>query len=190
MSTVPASAPAPAPAHPALTPLQTLIKETLDIPDHLTSNFNKGDIRMAYSRFLAIADARKKLSKLSTDGIWTQKLPTLQDVAGLFASKSTYFNHNQIFAQVHNFPLVEKWLLNEDDAPSDSVLWGSKKPTYQKLKQLVKPEGKKKKEKKGKKRQDTSSSEQSPERMKDKKGKGKKGEDNGKKGSSSKSRYM
>lgn len=156
------------------------------------------------------------LSKLAAGGIWTQKLPTLQDVAGIFASKSTYFNHNQVFAEVHKFPLVEKWLLHAEDAPSDSVLWGFKKPTYAKLQKLVEFKEEKKgkdKKKKGKKHRDSSPSEPSPERMSDKKGKGKKcqdtpssessaemmagkkgkgkkGGDSGKKGSSSKSHSL
>lgn len=122
---------------------------------------------MAYSRYLAIGDARRRLSKLASEGIWTQKQPTLHEVAAVFASKSTYFNHNQIFAQVPNFPLLEKWLLNEDDAPVDSVLWGSKKPTYEKLRKLVATKKEKSKDKKEKK-----------------------GENNSKKGSSSKSRGL
>jgi hypothetical protein len=135
---------------------------------------------MAYTRYLAVGDARKNLSKLAADGVWTQKLPTLQDVASVFASKSTYFNHNQIFAEVHKFPLVEKWLLHDKDAPSDSVLWGYKKPTYEKLKKLVefKEKKEKRKNKKGKKRQDSFSPEPSAERMSDKKGKGKQRQDN------------
>ena len=188
----PAPAPAPATAKEDLTPIQLLIKETLHIPDHLTSKFNSGDIRVAYARYLAIGDARRRLSKLSTDGTWTQKLPTLQDVAGLFGGKSTYWNHCDVFAEVPKFPVVEKWLLNEDDAPPDAVLWGSKRPTYQKLKELVKAKETKGKgkSKKGKKRQENSPVEDSSEEMTDKKGKGKKRSDGEKKGSSSKSYHL
>ena len=33
------------------------------------------------------------------------------------------WNHSDFFAEVPKFPVVEKWLLNEEDAPSDAVLW-------------------------------------------------------------------
>jgi hypothetical protein len=137
---------------------------------------------MAYTRYLAVEDARRRLSKLRTDGSWTQKLPDLEEVSGVFFRRTTYFNHSSVFAKVPSFPLVEQWLLSEEDGPSDSRLWGSRKPTYAKLEQLVEPKGKKSKSTKGKKHQDRSSPEADV-----KKGKNKKKEDGSKKGSSSKS---
>ena len=185
---MPTPAPAPVIDQLFLTPLQLLIKETLGIPDHLTSAFNKGDIHMAYTRYLAVDDARRRLSKLRADGIWTQKLPTLEEAAGVFFRRTTYFNHSPVFAEVANFPLVEQWLLGGEDAPSDSRVWGAKKPTYAKLEELVELKGKKikSKKKKGKRHQDGySSSEASVQ-----KGKNKKKGDDSKKGSSSKSNHM
>lgn len=189
----PASAPAPTPASEPierkLTPLQQLIKDTLQIPDHFTTKFNGGDIRTAYARYLAVGDAKRRLSKLATENVWTQKQPTVEEVAGLFASKSTYWSHSDAFAEVPNFPRLEKWLLNEEDAPADSVLWGAKRPSYKKLDELVKLKEKKEKTKgkKGKKKQQEYSSGHSSEEITDKKGKGKKRADGDKKGSSSKS---
>jgi hypothetical protein len=185
---MPAPALAPAPDQLSLTPLQLLIKDTLNIPDHLTTIFKGGDIRMAYTRYLAVGDAKRRLTKLRAEGTWTQKLPTLEEFAGVFFGKTTYFNHSRSFAKVPNFPLVEKWLLGEEDAPSDSRLWGSKKPTYAKLEELVgltEKKGKSKnKNKKGKKYQDVSSSSEASV----KKGKDKKKGEGSKKGSSSKNR--
>ena len=162
------TAPAPATTQLPHTPLQLFIKETLGIPDHLTSTFNKGDMRMAYTRYLAVQDARRRLSQLRADGTWTQKLPSLEEASGVFFRKTTYFNHSWIFAKVSDFHSVEQWLLGEEDAPSDSKLWGSKRPTYAKLEELVGLQ---------------------EEQPKSKKKKGKKG-DNSKKGSSSKSNRM
>jgi hypothetical protein len=182
-----APAPASAPDQLPLTPLQLFIKETLDIPDHLTTNFKGGDIRMAYNRYLEVGNARRRLTKLRAEGTWTQKLPTLEEVAGVFFGRTTYFNHSQSFAKVPDFPLVEKWLLGEEDAPSDSRLWGSKKPTYAKLDELVghkEKKGKSKKNKKEKRYQDVSSSSEASV----KKGKDKKKGEGSKKGSSSKDR--
>lgn len=178
---------ATAPDQNKLSPLQLLIKETLDIPDHMTTPIAKGDIRMAYNRYLAVADAQKRLSKLANDGIWTQKWPTLAEIVGLFAGKTTYFNNSPLFAKVPNFPQLEKWMLNEEDAPSDGALWGSTRPTFSKLKELVGAEEKaKNKKKKGKKHEEDYLSE-AEEKVTDKKGKGKQKRDSGKKGGSSKS---
>jgi hypothetical protein len=82
---------------------------------------------------------------------------------------------------------VEQWLLGGEDAPSDSRLWGSKRPTYAKLEELVwlQEKGTKSK-KKGKKRQDDSSSSE----VSIKKEKNKKKVLVSKKGSSSKSNRL
>ena len=149
---------------------------------------------MAYNRYLAVADVQARLSKLANDGIWTQKRPTLQEVVGLFAGKTTYFNNSPYFAKVPNFPQLEKWMLNAEDAPPDSSLWGSRRPTYSKLKKLVESEEpvieiiekEKSKKKKGKRREENYSSE-AEEKVADKKGRGKQRGESGKKGSSSKS---
>lgn len=146
---------------------------------------------MAYNRYLAVADARKRLSKLANDGIWVQKQPTLLEIVGLFAGKTTYFNNSPFFAKVPNFPQLEKWLLNAEDAPADNAIWGPTRPTYSKLKILVKSEEpveekEKTKKKKGKKHEKNYLSE-TEEKVTDKKGKGKQRGNDGKKGSSSKS---
>lgn len=186
---------------PSKPELQRLIMDTLEIPAHQTTAYNKGDIRMAYTRYLAVQNAQKRLSKLCDDGTWKLKMPILEDIAGVFGSKSAYFNHSQIFASVHKHPEVQKWLERADDAPTDGKLWGGKKPTFGKLEAIMeknerkmkkseKKSGKKSEKKsehdrKGKKRQDNSSSE-SLEKITKKKGKGKV-EGASKKGSSSKS---
>jgi hypothetical protein len=178
---------------PSKPELQRLIMDTLEIPAHQTTAYNKGDIRMAYTRYLAVQNAQKRLSKLCDDGTWTLKMPILEDIAGVFGSKSAYFNHNQLFASVHKHPGVQKWLERADDAPTDGKLWGGKKPTFGKLeaimekneRKLKKSEKKSEHDKKGKKCQDNSSSE-SLEKITKKKGKGKE-EGASKKGSSSKS---
>jgi hypothetical protein len=74
----------------------------------MTTTYARGDIRMAYNRYLAVLDTQKKLSKLAMDGIWTQKRPTLHEIVGLFAGKTTYFNNSPFFAKVSNFPQLEK----------------------------------------------------------------------------------
>jgi hypothetical protein len=145
---------------------------------------------MAYTRYLAVQNAQKRLSKMCDDGTWTLKMPILEDIAGVFGSKSAYFNHSSVFAVVHKHPEVLKWLERADDAPTDGELWGSKKPTFAKLEAILVDKKKKKKkkksehDKKGKKRQDNSSSESLGKTTK-KKGKV---EGENKKGSSSKSR--
>jgi hypothetical protein len=85
---------------------------------------------------------------------------------------------------------LEKWLLNKEDAPPDSALWGSTRPTYSKLKELVEAaEEKEKSKKKGKKHEENYLS-GAEVKVADKKGKGKQRGNGGKKGSSTKSSRM
>lgn len=182
------SAPAQSPApESAKSEIQLLIQETLNVPAHLTTRLNNGDMHMSYTRYLAVEDARRKLKKMQTDGTWTEKMPTLQEIAGLFMSKSVYYEVKKVFAFVPKYPEVEKWLLNAEDAPSDAALWGSKRVTFEKLrKKILKEEkGKYSIAKKGKERQTEYDS--SSEEITDKKGKGKAKAKGGKRGSSSKS---
>lgn len=156
--------------------IQCLIIETLDIPAHLTDR-TKSDIRMAYTKWLAIHDANKRLSKMHIAGTCTQKMPTLDNIIEMFMSKSSYFkNQKHVFSKVANFPQAEKWLLSGDDAPSDYDFWGYQKPTFENLKKILdnasssdQKKGKKGviADKKGKKRDDES------DKAEDKKGKGK-----------------
>ena len=75
------------------------------------------------------------------------------DLIQLFISKSFWHSHYKpLFLKVSNHPDMAKWLEGHEDKPSDEVLWGYKRGTYQfkDLKYYLEENEKKKKKGKGK----------------------------------------
>ena len=124
-----------------LSPTQNLIINALGIT-HSLAQHEKGDIRMAYSKYIVIKNAVKQLNQMKSAGIWTDKFPTLQEISGIFVSKSAFFsNHKRVFPNVTFYPEMEKWLLNGDDAPEDAEVWGNAKHTFDNLDKILKSHG-------------------------------------------------
>ena len=191
--------------------MSELIRLTLNIPFHLTRlNDHKFDLRMAYRQYLTIIDAEESLENMRRAGTWKQK-STFTDIVEVFMSKTVYHrNPSKVFPSVPLYPLMEKWLLNEDGAPTHFEVWKGQRQTYENLNEIIKMyvlgqekkssasnrKGKKRQEDssprhstKGKQRQQDLASDSAGEMSKKKgQGKGKKTGDSSKKGSSSKSR--
>jgi len=124
-----------------LSPVQHLIVNALGIKRGLTQH-DRGDICAAYAKYMATVNAVKQLKDMRAAGTWTAKLPTLQEVSGIFVSKSTFFeNHHKIFPMVPLFPAMQKWLLDGDDAPEAVQVWGSAKQTFANLKKILESHG-------------------------------------------------
>jgi len=120
--------------------IQVLIISTLEIPVHLTDRSTKAkvDIRMAYAKYVALLNAIGSMSKLVTSGTWTHQAVTNDDIIEIFMSKSAYFkNHAKVFPMVNRYPLMERWLVNADDSPSDYEVWGYQKHTFDVLKSIL-----------------------------------------------------
>lgn len=127
---------------PAKSAIQELLIITLKIPIHLTdrSNKDKGNIRMAYAKYVALLAALSSMSALVTSGTWTHPTVANDDMIEIFMSKSAYFkNHSKVFTMVDRHPQMEKWLLNEKDGPSDFKVWGHQKHTFDVLKAILTP---------------------------------------------------
>src|SRR6202042_1132145 len=83
---------------PAKSAIQELLIITLKIPIHLTdrSNKDKGNIRMAYAKYVALLAALSSMSALVTSGTWTHPTVANDDMIEIFMSKSAYFkNHSK-----------------------------------------------------------------------------------------------
>ena len=122
--------------------IQELIISTLNIPIHLTdrSNKNKGDLRMAYAKYVRLMATLKSMSELVTGGTWTHQIVPNDDIIEIFMSTSAYFqNHSKIFIMVDRYPQMEKWLLNAPDSPKDDTVWGYQKHTFANLKAILTP---------------------------------------------------
>src|ERR1700728_5462490 len=120
--------------------IQELIISTLNIPIHLTDHSNKakGDLRMAYAKYVALLAALKSMSALVTSGTWTHQTVANDDIIEIFMSKSAYFkNHSKVFTMVDRHPQMKIWLLNADGGPSDYNVWGYQKHTFDVLKAIL-----------------------------------------------------
>jgi hypothetical protein len=181
-------------------PMQQILIDTFDIPAHLTHREKVADLRVAYSKYLAIGEMVRNVTRMELDAKWTHKKPTLQDIVEVFMSRSGYFNRpKQFFPRVHHVPEMKKWLENEDEDLSDTDAWGDKKPSYKTLEEILDhhdPAGSRKKKEnvtKGKKKQRVESQPHSEEEVVKEKGKGKakakKAREGTKKAGSSKSRH-
>jgi len=174
-----------------LSATQSLIVNALGLTRSFAQH-ERGDIRLAYAKYMAILDAVKQLKGMKTGGTWTAKLPTLQEVSGIFVSRSAFFNnHHKIFPMVPLFPEMKKWLEDGDDAPEDVKVWGNAKHTFGNLENILKSHGASFTAKKGgrkslnvKKKKTSSESEVEVVNRKDK-GKGKEKERKGRKDSDS-----
>jgi hypothetical protein len=120
--------------------VQNLIVNALGITCGLAHE--KGDICIAYANYMTIVKAVKQLKEMKAAGTWTTKLPTLQEVSGIFVGKSAFFsNHHRVFPQVPLYPAMEKWLLDGDDAPADVNVWGHAKHTFGNLENILESHG-------------------------------------------------
>ena len=120
-----------------LSSTQNLIINALGITRGLALH-EKGDIRVAYAKYMAIKKAIRQLNAMKKAGTWTAKLPTLQEVSGIFVSKSAFFNnYHRVFPNVPLYPAMERWLLNEEDV----TVWGGARPTFDNLDKILKSHG-------------------------------------------------
>jgi hypothetical protein len=127
---------------PVKSAMQELIISTLNIPIHLAdrSKKHKGDICMAYAKYVGLLAALSSMSALVTGGTWTHQIVPNDDIIEIFMSSSAYFkNHSKVFTMVDRYPLMKKWLLNEDGGPTDYEVWGYQKHTFDVLKAILTP---------------------------------------------------
>ena len=65
------------------------------------------------------------------DGTWTGDLPASDQLVEVFVSKSVWHAYYQkLFPEVSRHPLLLKWLMRENDAPSNLELFGKEKNLY------------------------------------------------------------
>src|SRR5882672_9624417 len=95
---------------PVKSAIQELIISTLNIPIHLTdrSNKAKGDLCMAYAKYVRLLATLKSMSELVAAGTWTHQTVANDDII-IFMSKSAYFkNHSKVFTMVNRHPQMKK----------------------------------------------------------------------------------
>ena len=108
------------------------IASLLNIPAHLTDCSNSG-LRASYAKYQAYISAQSALAKVIADGKWPlQKKPKGEDLIEVFILKSAFFKSYQPhFPHIKDrFPELHRWLVNEEDGPTDTEAWGFQKNTY------------------------------------------------------------
>ena len=114
-----------------------LLASALSVPLHLTepTNRHKGDLQHSYKVWGIIQEAEATRKRI------LHTLPkkfTFNDVISLFMSRSAYYkNPDKVFPKLVHHPEMEKWLRNEEDAPSKASVWGATKPTFDNLREIL-----------------------------------------------------
>lgn len=103
----------------------------LGIPAHMADRDDRG-LHVSYEKYKAYLEACRVYERKVADGVWTGRKLTGTDLIQLFVSKSFFHSHYKpLFSKVSNYPDMVKWLEGHKDKPSDEVLWGHKRGTYQ-----------------------------------------------------------
>jgi hypothetical protein len=116
---------------------RVILATALGIPLHLidSAKKHKGDLQESYATYMMIQEAdalRRRISKTLPQAY------TLENVIELFMSTSGYYNNShKIFRKLDRFPEMEEWLCNKEGGPTKVSVWGSQKPTFENLKQIL-----------------------------------------------------
>jgi hypothetical protein len=135
-----------------LGPMQKILIDTFKISAHLLKRKKTTDLRLTYTKYLAIQKMIQDVGTMEQAATWTHQKPTVGDIAQVFMSRSGYFHHpNKLFPKVVDGSEMQKWLKGGEEAPKESDVWGDKKPSFKNLKEIL--DGKKKKVTNHKKKQ-------------------------------------
>ena len=97
----------------------------LDIPSDLIDRSDTS-LYMGYKKYKGITAAIHAASGIT----WEVKKPTDTEIIECFVAKSSYYKNLKHFKHVSDYPDMQKWLENNDDAPSSLKVWGVQKESY------------------------------------------------------------
>ena len=97
----------------------------LDIPSDLVDRSDTS-LYMGYKKYKGIAAAIHAASGIT----WEVKKPTDTEIIECFVAKSSFYKNLKHFKHVSDYPDMQKWLENNDDAPSSLKVWGVQKESY------------------------------------------------------------
>jgi hypothetical protein len=143
------------------------ILSQLGISAHMADRNDRG-LHVAYEKYKAYLDACREYERKVADGSWSGRKLTGADLIQLFVSKSFWHSHYKpLFSKISNHADMIKWLENDNDRPSDEVLWGYKKGSYQfkDLKEYLEKHEKKKGKGKGKDEKSEGSSKKKKDKL-------------------------
>ena len=97
----------------------------LNIPSNLVDRSDTS-LHMGYRKYKAIVAAIHTASEIT----WEVKKPTDTEITECFVAKSSFYKNLKHFKHVPDYPDMQKWLENDDDAPSSLKVWGVHKVSY------------------------------------------------------------
>jgi hypothetical protein len=117
---------------PELTPFQLEMIKILDIPVHLTDRpQGTADLRIAYTKYEALLEAKAKLLRMRNNGSWTLRKPKSEELTEIFVSKTVWHSkYTKLFPVAKDHPHLMKWLENTPDAPANTDIFGVEKNAY------------------------------------------------------------
>ena len=102
----------------------------LDVPPHLVGSATKdGGLRLYYAKYQACLRALEAMDNLYREGKWPAARKVTQTaVIELFISKTMWHSHIiKYFKKISEYPDMQLWLEEHDEAPSGLNLWGFEK---------------------------------------------------------------
>ncbi|TFK36765.1 hypothetical protein BDQ12DRAFT_667633 [Crucibulum laeve] len=88
-------------------------------------------ILMSYAKYLAIEDTTSHIKQYAKDKLWTEKMPSHEEIHEVFVSQSGYFKYyHKAFPLVSKHPELEKWLKEDPTAQFKLEVWGLHKPGF------------------------------------------------------------
>lgn len=109
------------------------LKKLLGIEDGVAESYNRGGIRVAYSKYKASNEAVQLYDHMVADGEWPSDYQrvTVTEIRQLFVSKSVWHaQYVPCFQGITQYDDMLAWLEDAPDAPDDMTLWGEEKTIY------------------------------------------------------------
>jgi hypothetical protein len=105
----------------------------LNIPELLTRYVKNPGLRANYAKYKACLAAQDTLAKKRKDGSWPEgiKRPTATEIVEIFMSKSYWHKYiTPAFHDISHYPLIQEWLEDLENGPSDEEVWGGVQTSY------------------------------------------------------------
>jgi hypothetical protein len=98
----------------------------------------EGGLRLNYLKYQSVITAHSALGRMVREGKWQGKKPTDTDIIEMVVSRSMWYSHyKKVFSRVAQFPDMQKWLKEEDGAPTDYEIWGEEGKVHFTFKDLA-----------------------------------------------------
>jgi hypothetical protein len=111
--------------------LQDQIATALGLSLSIRTRSKLLDLRLAYQKYVAYHKARSDIATQIADGIWPLgRMPTTEDLAEVFISKSVFFTKFKLFNDIEQHPDVLNWLESAEGCLTGQQLFGKPRHNF------------------------------------------------------------